>query len=29
MAVSISLPANSATEKLSVWRKIGYGLGDI
>ena len=29
MAVSISLPANTATEKLSVWRKIGYGLGDI
>ncbi len=29
MAVSISLPANPVTEKLGVWRKIGYGLGDI
>ena len=29
MAVSISLSANAVSEKLSVWRKIGYGLGDI
>jgi oligogalacturonide transporter len=29
MAASISLPASAASEKLGVWRKIGYGLGDI
>ena len=29
MAASITLPANAVSEKLSAWRKIGYGLGDI